>query len=92
MLMENAVGLRLGGSDVVSREKAIGFPLGQGWWMNIHLRMMGQVIAVSKKELAQLDDARLNDRESTRGKITMQLTFVNDDQDEIVSLLLIRSD
>ncbi len=34
----------LQGSDIVSRGKALGIPLGQGgWWINVHLRMHAHV-------------------------------------------------
>lgn len=52
----------LRGSDFVSRGNAIRFPLSQEWWLNIHLRMMGRVVVISKKKLAQMNHARLHDR------------------------------
>ena len=69
------------GSDIVSRGKAIGIPLGGEWWLNIDLRMHGHVVVISKKELVQIDHARLHDQGSDMGNITIQLALINSDED-----------
>ncbi len=62
-----------------SRGKAIGIPLGDDWWVNVHLRMHGHTVVITAKELRLIDNARLEDPDSEMGKATIQLALINED-------------
>ena len=71
--------LSLSGSSIQSRGKALGIPLRDDYWINIHLRMHGHVIAISNQELDSIKEAWETDPESIRGKINIMLALVNSD-------------
>lgn len=60
--------IKLTGSDVRSRGKAIGIPIGGDWWISIQLLMHGHIVIISAKELDTLDSS-----------ITVQMALVNQD-------------
>lgn len=74
--------LRLSGSNIQSRGKALGIPLKDDYWINIHLRMHGHVIPISNQELAGIKDAWETDPDSIKGKINIMLALVNSDNDK----------
>ena len=74
--------LRLSGSDIQSRGKALGIPLKDDYWINIHLRMHGHVIAISNQELASIKEAWETHPDSIKGKINIMLALVNSDNDK----------
>ena len=67
----------LSGSDIKSRGKALGIPLKDDYWINIHLRMHGHVIAISNQELDVIKEAWKIDSESIQGKVNIMLALVN---------------
>ena len=69
------------GSDIISRGKAIGIPLGNNWWLNVHLRIHDYVVAISSKELSLVNSARLEDSDSDIGRITIQTVSMNEAKD-----------
>ena len=73
---------RLSGSSIQSRGKALGIPLKDDYWINIHLRMHGHVIAISNQELGGIKEAWETDPDSIRGKINIMMALVNSDNDK----------
>ena len=73
---------RLSGSSIQSRGKALGIPLKDDYWINIHLRMHGHVIAISNQELASIKEAWETHPDSIKGKINIMLALVNSDNDK----------
>ena len=72
----------LSGSDIKSRGKALGIRLQDGYWINIHLRMHGHVVAISNHELASIKEAWETHPDSIQGKINIMLALVNQDKDK----------
>ena len=71
----------LSGSDIKSRGRALGIPLKDDYWINIHLRMHGHVIAISNHELDTIKEAWETDSESIQGKVNIMLALVNYNKD-----------
>ena len=74
--------LSLSGSSIQSRGMALGVPLKDNYWINIHLRMHGHVIAISNQELDSIKEAWETDPDSIKGKINIMLALVNSDNDK----------
>ena len=74
--------LRLSGSNIQSRGKALGILLKDDYWININLRMHGHVIAISNQDLISIKEAWKTDPDSTKGRINIMLALVNSDNDK----------
>lgn len=74
--------ISLSGSDIESRGKALGIPLKDGYWINIHLRMHGHVVAISNHELAGIKEVWETHPDSVQGKVNIMLALVNQDNEK----------
>lgn len=51
------------------RNRALSIPLGDDWWIHIHLPMHGHVVVISRKEFALIEDVRLMMRSLTWARL-----------------------
>ena len=71
----------LSGKSIKSRGKAMGVPICDGWWLRIHLRMHGHILAISTQELQAIETAWVEKPESDLGRIAIQVGLINDNAD-----------
>lgn len=63
--------IELSGSDIQSRGKAMGIPLGDNWWINVQLALHGHFIVIDSEELERDGESK-----------TIQLALVNQDSSQ----------